>query len=81
MDCVCLVSNTYQSLFNCLCSSQNEGSSDQPRVVAFPGLEVGGALLLREGEEERSGLLLLYDSALLHYGNGGVHRSAVSSHI
>lgn len=60
-------------------SPQNEGSSDQPRVAAFRGRELGGALLLREGEAKRGGLLLLYHCALLHHSNGGVHRPTVSA--
>lgn len=60
------------------CSSQYEGVPDQPRVVAFCGRHVRGALLLGEGEAERCGLLLLHHRPLLHHSNGGVHRPTVS---
>lgn len=62
-----------------ICVPQNEESSNQPGVAAFCGHRVGATLLHREGEAERSGLLLLHDSALLHHGDGGVHRPNVSS--
>lgn len=64
-----------------VCSSQNEGSSDQPRVIAVCRQKVGGALFLREGEAQRSSLLLLHHSALLHYSHGGFHRPTVSSYM
>lgn len=64
-----------------LCSSQNEGSPNQPSVVAFSGRTVGGAVLRGEGEAERGGLLLLRHRALLRHSDGGVHRPPVSSRL
>lgn len=61
-----------------ICVPQNEESSNQPSVAAFCGHRAGGTLLHREGEAERSSLLLLHDSALLHHSDGGVHRPKVS---
>lgn len=62
-----------------ICVPQNEESSNQLGVAAFCGHRVGETLLHREGEAERSGLLLLHDSALLHHSDGSVHRPDVSS--
>lgn len=61
-----------------VCVAQNEESSDQPGVAEVCGRQIGGSLLLREGEAERSGLLLLHDGTLLHHSDGGVPRPDVS---